>query len=76
MTAPSIIREDSFVTAMPSSLLEEIITISRPMITPCKDPASDRSKPTPEDKGERWNTGSRMTVTANAPKAGNTMREI
>lgn len=51
MRAPSIIREDSFVTAMPSSLLEDTVTISRPMIMPCNVPASDRHRIAPADKG-------------------------
>ena len=50
MTAPSIIREDSFVTAMPSSLLEDTVITSMPMMMPCKVPASDRHRIAPAVK--------------------------
>lgn len=75
MTAPSIIREESFVMAIPSSLLEDRDTISSARMIPCKAPVRDSQRIDHKDSAESRNTGSNVAVTAKAARAGSPIRD-
>lgn len=68
--APKIRREDNFVIAMPSSLLEESVTISKAMMTPCSAPPAASPKMRPGERGLSLKTGSRTAATRKAAAAG------
>lgn len=61
--APKIRSEDSFAAAMPSSLLEENVTINRATMTPCNVPPADSDKMSARERVLSPNTGSRAAVT-------------
>lgn len=74
--APSIIKEDNFVTAIPSSLLDDKVTIKRAIMIPCKLPARDRKRISATDIDVSPNTGSNTTVIKKAKIAGSTMCDM
>ena len=73
--APSIINEETFTKAIPSSLFDENETTNSAMIIPCKVPADDKKIISTAERFEMQNTGSKINVIAKATSAGIKMRE-
>ena len=73
--APNIIKEDSFVTAIPSSLFEDIVTMRSVTMIPCKLPARDKNMISTQDNSVSLTTGRSIPVIEKANKAGSIIRD-
>lgn len=76
IAAPKIISPDNFVTAIPSSLLDEIVTISNEMIMPCNVPPAASNVMSTEEREVNLKIGSRTAVTRNATITGMPNRAV
>ena len=70
ITAPKIASVDNFVTAIPSSLFDEIVSTSNATIMPCKVPSAASNKMVSGERGVSLKTGSRIIVARNAITEG------
>ena len=70
ITAPKMVSVDNFVTAIPSSLFDEIVSASNATIMPCKVPPADSNKMVIGERAVSLKTGNRMIVARNAITEG------
>ena len=70
IAAPEIKSVDNFDTAIPSSLFDENVNISKALIIPCSVPPAASNIISAAEREVSLNTGSRTTVTRKATAEG------